>query len=361
MTKNIAYFITPHGFGHASRATGVMQAIQQSIPEAHFTIFSTLPNWFFEESQIKAEVIPTNCDVGVVQKTPFIEDFEATLEQLNSLYPFSQELLSTIVKKLKDNQIDLVICDIAALGIAAAELVGLPSVLIENFTWDWIYEPFAQNQSEFTRFSNHLKSIYPQASLRIQTEPLCERVDNAAYITSPIARQPFSDRDTIRRKLGLSNTHPLVLMSMGGIQEEYSSVQQLKKYQDTTFIIPGGKDSFKQVENLIFLPHHSDFYHPDLIQAADFVIGKAGYSTIAEVYHAGIPFGFISRARSRETVPLANFIKSQIPSVEISEEQYQNETWLSLLPQIFELQPRHHSERNGAFDVIDILRNNQFL
>jgi len=30
--------------------------------------------------------------------------------------------------------------------------------------------------------------------------------------------------------------------------------------------------------------------YPDLINASDFVPGKAGYSNLAEVYHAGEPF-----------------------------------------------------------------------
>jgi hypothetical protein len=32
-------------------------------------------------------------------------------------------------------------------------------------------------------------------------------------------------------------------------------------------------------QNLVLLPHHSGFYHPDLVNASDAVIGKVGYST----------------------------------------------------------------------------------
>ena len=148
---------------------------------------------------------------------------------------------------------------------------------------------------------------------------------------------------------------------MGGIQEDFASAQKLQSYQDYLFIIPNGQEKFKRAGNLIYLPHHSDFYHPDLIQAADFIIGKAGYSTIAEVFHAGIPFGFISRTRSRESRPLASFIKSNMPSIEISEEQYLSEEWLAMLPQIFALSPRSHAQQNGAFDVIKILRSKNYL
>ena len=297
MTQTIAFFITPHGFGHASRATGLMQAIAQQIPDSEFIVFSTIPEWFYQEAHLQVKTIPLQCDVGVVQKTPFIEDFETTLKELEKMYPIQPAVLDKITEELHSNKVNLVICDIAAIGILAAKQASIPSVLIENFTWDWIYKPFANAYAQFKEFSAYLSSIYPRADLRIQTEPLCERINNA----------------------------------------------------------------FKRIGNLIYLPHHSDFYHPDLIQAADFIIGKAGYSTVAEVFHAGIPFGFISRSRSRETRPLADFIKSNIPSIEISEEQYRSEEWLEMLPQIFALSARSHPQQNGAFDVIEILRSNKYL
>ena len=68
MTHTIAFFITPHGFGHASRATGLMQAIAQQVPDSKFIVFSTIPEWFFHEARLQVKTIPLQCDVGVVQK-----------------------------------------------------------------------------------------------------------------------------------------------------------------------------------------------------------------------------------------------------------------------------------------------------
>ena len=61
------------------------------------------------------------------------------------------------------------------------------------------------------------------------------------------------------------------------------------------------------------LPHQSDYYHPDLIRAADVVVGKAGYSTLAEVYHAGTPFGCVGRSGFRETDILEAFMAAHMP------------------------------------------------
>jgi len=40
----LAYFITPHGFGHAARACAVMAAAQQRIPNLLSEIFTRSPD-----------------------------------------------------------------------------------------------------------------------------------------------------------------------------------------------------------------------------------------------------------------------------------------------------------------------------
>ncbi|MBC2715495.1 MAG: hypothetical protein HF978_09310 [Desulfobacteraceae bacterium] len=47
---SIAYFVTFHGFGHAARASAVMNAIYARWPFVHFEIFTQTPEWFFKDS-----------------------------------------------------------------------------------------------------------------------------------------------------------------------------------------------------------------------------------------------------------------------------------------------------------------------
>ena len=46
----IAYFVTPHGFGHAARAAAVMSSLYDRLPQVHFQIYTTVPRWFFSTS-----------------------------------------------------------------------------------------------------------------------------------------------------------------------------------------------------------------------------------------------------------------------------------------------------------------------
>ncbi len=48
--RRIAYFISPHGFGHAARAASVMEAIHEIDPSIRFEIFTASPSWFFQDN-----------------------------------------------------------------------------------------------------------------------------------------------------------------------------------------------------------------------------------------------------------------------------------------------------------------------
>ena len=72
---------------------------------------------------------------------------------------------------------------------------------------------------------------------------------------------------------------------------------------DPWLVIPGSPQLARD-GRVIRLPAHSDFEHPDLIHAADVVVGKLGYSTLAEVWAAGVPFGCVMRPHFPESAPL---------------------------------------------------------
>ena len=101
---------------------------------------------------------------------------------------------------------------------------------------------------------------------------------------------------------------------------------------------------------MILLPHHSDFFHPDLVNASDVVIGKAGYSTIAEVYAAGVPFGYVARERYPESPGLVDFIRKKMDSVAFGEEDFNSGRWVERLPHLLSMRRRHRCVRNGSED-----------
>jgi hypothetical protein len=179
------------------------------------------------------------------------------------------------------------------MGILVARHAGIPSVLIENFTWDWIYEGYVAECPALRVHISYLAELFRTADLHIQTEPVC-CLHNAHLTTSPVSRKPRTSREETRRRLGIPLDAVVAMITMGGIPENYPFLDQLLKVEDLVFIVPGAGHDVKKRKNLFLLPHHSESFHPDLVTASDALIGKVGYSTF-RVLLGRNPFGYIAR------------------------------------------------------------------
>ncbi len=348
---SIAHFISPHGFGHAARACAVIAAIHEINPSIRFEIFTTIPQWFFEQS------IPgvftyhrLLTDIGMVQETPLREDLPETLRKLNNFLPYDPSQIQSLSEKINRLKCSLIICDISPMGIAVAQKAGIPSVLIENFTWDWVYGNYVSANFPAEELIDYLREIYRHVDYHIQTEPVCF-YQNVDLCTVPISRMVRDTSQQIRQRLGMPGGAKVVLVTMGGIPEKYTFLEHLTFRTDIYFIIPDGTQTVQLVDNLVLLPRRSDFFHPDLVNACDAVIGKLGYSTLAEIYHSGVPYGYIPRSTFKESEILEAFVKSQMSGSAISESQFQDGGWLSSLPEILALPGTKRNNSNGAVEV----------
>ncbi len=365
--RSFAYFISSHGFGHGARASAVMAAMARRTPNVRFELFTQVPQWFFSESLNQAlgreEVVVFNyhstvSDVGLVQQDSLSEDLPATLLRLADFLPFLPQLVDDLAAHVIELGCQAVLCDISPLGIAVAKRAGLPSVLIENFTWDWIYAGYANAWPALRPFIDQFAALFAQADVHIQTRPVCAPTDRADLTVGPISRPPRTSREETRRKLGIPPDAPLVLVTMGGVSWQHTGMADMARHPHIHFLLPGDHSQTDQAAapaNVHLLAHNSGFYHPDLIQASDAVIGKIGYSTLAEVYHAHIPYGYVSRPQFAESRILADFVQKEMSGLPIDPVAFSAGKWIEQVPDLL-AQPRHsHSQSNGADQVAEFL------
>jgi hypothetical protein len=351
----IAYFISPHGFGHAARAAAVMAAMRELDPTIRFEIFTRVPRWFFESSLGDAfNYHSLLTDIGLVQIDSLAEDLPETLRRLSDFLPFDSAKIKNLAEWVNQLGCHLILCDIAPLGLAVANAAGLPGVLVENFTWDWIYQGYEQYDERIGQYVTYLQELFKSADYHIQTEPVCVYRE-ADLTTAPVSRKVQIPAQQLRQKLGLPAQARMVLITMGGGQWHYTFLEKLKAGGDVYFIVPGPSEQIEFHSNLLLLPHHSEFFHPDLVNACDALIGKVGYSTVAEVYHAGVPFAYIARPKFRESQSLVAYIEHQMNGIQITETQFQNGDWLSLLPDLLALPRIQRHDPNGADQVADFV------
>jgi UDP-N-acetylglucosamine:LPS N-acetylglucosamine transferase len=240
------------------------------------------------------------------------------------------------------------------MGIAVGQAAGIPSVLIENFTWDWIYQPYTKIAPRFAPHIEYLETLFNQADYHIQTEPVC-RHQKADLLTLPVSRKPRISTDETRKRLKIADGVPFVLITMGGIPKHYTIHEKLKDQSNLWFVISGSGQALHREHNFVVLPHHSAFYHPDLVNAADVVIGKAGYSTFAEVFYAGVPFIFVKRPKFRESEILADYIHKHSEALAITEEEFETGMWIPQIKDLLERTPARRKVTTGAMQAADFV------
>jgi UDP:flavonoid glycosyltransferase YjiC (YdhE family) len=221
-------------------------------------------------------------------------------------------------------------------------------VQFENFTWDWIYRGYLAQAPDLRAAADYLEGVFAKARYWLQAEPFCLARQRADGCVPPIGRRPRATVAETRAALGLADGERLVLVSLGGVPDQAPIPLDARPQPGVVYALAGAAERLRRDGPWLRLPHHSPVYYPDLVAASDAVIGKLGYSTVAEAYHAGVPFGYLPRAQFRESPILAEFVERQMPGLPVSAEAFQAGGWLPAAQALLEM-PRVPRQRlNGA-------------
>ena len=352
----VAYIVSPHGFGHAARACAVMAEVHRLCPAIHFEVFTEVPKWFFSES------LPHGfsyhrfaCDVGMAQCSPLVEDLEATCDLLDRNRFDDPDIVDQLAARLQMLGCSVVIADISPLGLVAAASAGIPSVLVENFTWDWIYLNYPDGTSRLRQHGRRMVETFASANLRIQTAPMCEPSPTAVNV-GPVSRSPRSGREAIRALLGVPSDEPMIVASMGGVPWNYGDFAGFDHPDGVWVVVPGGAEGeIHHRGRFLLLPFHSGYYHPDLVGASDLVVGKLGYSTVAEAHGAGAALAFLGRPRFPESPILAQWVEEHMVAAEIGEGELRGGAWLAAANELLEIPRRKPDQPNGAVRAAEVI------
>lgn len=351
---HLASFVSPHGFGHAARTSAILRACAENNPDFQVQIFTRVPRWFFDESiEGLFDYHETHCDVGFVQRSALEFDFPGTLQALTAFIPFERRLIADLAGRIVRAGCSAVLCDISPLGIAVAHAARLPSILIENFTWDWLYEPLQAEFPAIERYRALLRQTFAGATHHIQTLPICVPSERAHLVSPPVARSPRRKRAEVRRQLGVQSDQRMILITMGGVRQPMPFLSQLKKLSHVTFLITGSVQDHWH-DNLIQIAQDTRVYVPDLLHAADAVIAKLGYGTVAEVWTLGKPMAYVAR-NFRESASLKDFVDREIPSFEITADSFHRGDWIDRIGELLSLAAPEGERRSGAAAIADYI------
>ena len=348
MGFEISSFISPHGFGHATRTIAVLEALHARHPDLVVNLVTSVPQTLFHSVSFDYRYHFYETDIGIQQKDSFHHDLGATaaaLKRFSSFEPGAKRLRS-ICSSSK-----LIHTDISILGIYIAKQLGIPSVLVENFTWDWIYGKLDEEIS-YPPIIELFERLYQQVDVHIQTEPICFR-KKSSFRCQPIVRSLSSTPSLFREILDVDD-RPLVLITTGGIHTELPFIDHLEQARDVTFVLTGQGNSARLSTNIHTLSADNKLHHPDLVAGADLVVCKSGYSTLAECCQSTAAVVCVSRPAFPESAVLEQFVYENLEGEVISEDLFLSGRWVAELDRL--IQPRDGIyNAGGAQQAADII------
>ena len=85
MRRPLVYYISGHGFGHASRSIEVISALLDRAPDLPIVVRSAAPRWLFDLTvRGPFTFAPLDTDPGVVQKDSLSLDADETIRRANA-------------------------------------------------------------------------------------------------------------------------------------------------------------------------------------------------------------------------------------------------------------------------------------
>ena len=313
----IAYYISAHGYGHGVRSCDVIRTLNRLYPQLEVDVVSVLPSNFLHNRIGHAgnNIRPESFDVGMVQKDSIQVDVPATLECIEQLHARREELIEREISYLKERRVALVVVDIPALPLEAAELAGVPRMAIGNFGWDWIYSGFIQQDLRWERIADSFRNAYTKTDLLLRlpfSEPMraFPVIEDIPIVASPgISRRKeisdLFDCDTGKKWILVSFT------SLNWRDEALDRIERIREYEFfTVYPLAWQRGNIHAVRR-------EQIPFSDVIASVDAVLSKPGFGILSDCAVNGKPLIFADRSDFAEYFILESSIKKYLKYVHI--------------------------------------------
>src|SRR5918996_4785524 len=233
----IVFYVSGHGYGHASRVIEVINAVFARRPETRIGVRTAAPRWLFDLT-VKGRVTFSHLetDTGVVQIDALSLDEADSIRRAASFHSDLVSRAATETRVLREINAGLVVGDIPPVAFAVGHASGVSSIAIGNFTWDWIYADYPRVRLAPSLLPA-IRGAYAKASmaLRLPMWGGFESFSNVKDIPL-IARPSVRTREEVCKILKLPSDKPIVLVSFGGYGLPGLDTEVLSKFKKYTVV-----------------------------------------------------------------------------------------------------------------------------
>ena len=241
--SSVFFYISGHGFGHVSREIEVVNALAAACPGLSIVVRTAAARRLFDRTvRPPFTFIEGACDTGVVQIDSLRLDEEETIRRAAEFHRQLPRLAVQEAALLREHEARFVVADAAPLAPVAASAAGVPSVVLANFTWDWIYEGYPEALTAAPDLIATIRDAYRHAgdAWRLPLHggfTMFDRPIDVPFIARHATRDPLD----VRRLLQLPADGPLALSSFGGYGLRDFDLRRLDCLDEWGIVITGNE------------------------------------------------------------------------------------------------------------------------
>ena len=370
MAAAIVFYVSGHGFGHASRSIEVINAILAKRPETRIGVRTSAPRWLFDLT-VKGKVAfsTLECDTGIVQIDALTLDEADSIRRAAAFHSDLVTRAASETRMLRELGAGLIVGDIPPLAFAVGGSAGIPSVAIGNFTWDWVYADYPRVRLAPSLLPA-IRAAYGKASISLRL-PLHGGFENMNNVTDIpfIARHATRTKEEVCKALKLPSEKPIVLISFGGYGLPGLDTEQLGKFKKYTIVMTANvpmarsrKDAASSERKGAFISvneeamYDAGVRYEDLVGASEVVVSKPGYGIISECIANDAALLYTSRGHFPEYDVLVDEMPKYLRTAFISHDDLFACKWESAIDKLL-AQPKikKKPDTNGADAAADIL------
>ncbi len=330
---SVVAYVSGHGLGHAAREVQILRRLPEEIP---LIVKTSSPAWFWESELTRPfTLIPESYDVGCVQKDSITIDIDATRTAKCAMDIKNRARFDAERRWLESVGAKVVVCDVASFPLTVARSLGIPALLVANFTWVDIYEPFAGFEAILAR----LRAAYGHADLLIETGlSLPMTYFPRRYKAGLVARVGQDRREKIpltppcRVPSGCGEGGPRLALIYAGNWGLPIAWERLKEFPDWHFLTLTPPGSVRP-PNLTALSRDL-MPHEDLVASVDLVISKPGYGIVGECLANGTPLLYGPRTEFAEYLALDAALSDFPGGLKVSGEEFVQLRWKETLRRV---------------------------
>jgi L-arabinokinase len=296
----VAFYISGHGFGHASRQVEIINAFARRRPHVGIVLRTSVTRHLLDRTLTAPVVLDDRpVDTGIVQIDSLRLDEAATIAQARDFHATIDVRAAAESDWLRAQDVRFVVVDAPPLGCAAAAHAGIPSVVVSNFTWDWIYAEYREHLAAAPELIPAIQAAYRLAdeAWRLPMHggfppPRRGAAARQAVIDVPfVARHATHASAETRARLALPPDRRLVLPTFGAYGVRGLALDKAALDLDASWHVIQSSDAEIKAAGLRY---------EDVVRAADVVVTKPGYGIIAECIANGTALVYTSRGRFAE-------------------------------------------------------------